>query len=128
MGYSISWELKGAVCTYAGVVTFDDFVAALTSIHSHPDYDQLKYALHDFLAVTALDQGQTDLSILVAHTLGASYSNPRIRTAIVAVLPTLVEVAHQFSKRTNQKVQVFDSVEKALEWAHQPDTSYQKQQ
>ena len=116
MGYSISWEKYGAVCVYGGAITFDELVAALTSLHRHADYDQLKFAIHDFLGVTELRPGQTDLSILVAHTLGASYSNPHIRTAIVAVLPELVKVAQQYAERTRQKVRTFSTIEEARAW------------
>ena len=52
----------------------------------------------------------------MAHTLGASYSNPHIRTAIVAVLPELVKVAQQYAERTRQKVRTFSTIEEARAW------------
>ena len=116
MSYSIAWQRHGVTCVYAGVIAFDEIISAMTSIHRHVDFDQLKYAIHDFRGVTALEPAFVDMSILVAHTIGASYSNPHISTAMVAVLPNLAEICKQYAARSHQKIRVFDNLQDGKAW------------
>ena len=116
MGHFFNWEKNGVVCSYTGALVLDDIVAAFTSMHRHADYDQLRFAVHDFQAVTSMEPGPVDLSILVAHTLGASYSNPNIKTAIVATLPALVALGKNYAARSRQHIQTFSTMDAARAW------------
>jgi len=118
MGHFFTWEKHGVLCSYTGSLALDDIVAAVTSMHRHADFDQLKFAVHDFQRVTAMESGPVDLSMLVAHTLGASYSNPHIKTAMVATLPELIELGENYASRTRQHIKTFRSLAAARTWLH----------
>ena len=119
MGYSIVWEKQGAVCVYNGIPTLDELAAALTSVHQHIDFDQFRYAIHDFSGAADLHPGATDLSTLIAQALGASYTNPRIRTAIVAVHTNILHIAHQFAAGTGLENKIVASLQAARDWLHE---------
>lgn len=116
MGYSIVWEKQGALCIYNGMTSFDEMAAALTSVHQHIDFERFRYAIHDFTGASVLETGSTDLSTLIAQALGASYTNPGLKTALVAVHPQTQELARQYARRTALDSQVFSSRELARAW------------
>jgi len=56
------------------------------------------------------------MPLLVAHTIGAGYSNPNIHTAIVVSLEQLENLCRQYAARTPQRTQVFNTLEEAYQW------------
>jgi len=116
MGHSIAWEKRGTCISYSGVVTFKDFMSAVLSIHMSPDYGTFKYAIHDMSAATALDFSQVDMSQIVAHELGARYTNPGVMAAVVTVNPDMRKTVEIFSQLTKLHVGLFDTLEQARAW------------
>jgi len=116
VSYSLSWHQSGATVNYSESVSFDDIISAFTALQRQAHYDHLKYAIHDFRAITALRKGPVEMPLLVAHTIGAGYSNPHIHTAIVVSLEQLENLCRQYAARTPQRTQVFNTLEAAYDW------------
>jgi hypothetical protein len=118
MAYTIVQEKRGALVVHADNVTFNDMMGAIMSIHSNPDYASFKYVIHDMLQAK-LDFSGVDMTVIVSHELGARYTNPHIRIAVVSVDATMVEYTNAFSKMTKATVGVFPDVESSRAWAQE---------
>lgn len=116
MGHSIAWEKYGTCIRYSGVVTFKDFMSAVLSIHMNPNYGTFKYAIHDMSAASMLDFSQVDMTQIVAHELGARYTNPGVRAAVVTGNPEMRKAVETFSSLTHLQVGLFDTLEQARAW------------
>jgi len=117
MGHSIAWEKFGTCITYSGLVTFMDFMSAVLAIHMNPNYSTFKYAIHDMSQATELDFSQVDMTQIVAHELGARYTNPGVRAGVVTSNPEMRKIVETFSKLTKLEVGIFDTLEQARVWA-----------
>ena len=116
MGHSIAWEKHGTCITYSGLVTFMDFMSAVLAIHMNPNYSSLKYAIHDMSQATELDFSQVDMTQLVAHELGARYTNPDVKACVVTHNDQMRKTVETFSKLTKLEVGLFYTLEQARAW------------
>ena len=117
MSYSIAWEKRGTCISYSGTVCFQDFMAAVLTIHRHPDYSQFKYAIHDMAHVKQLDFSDVNMTQLLAQELGARYTNPSIKACVVTESAAMCEMVRQFSSLTQLNVGALPSMEQAREWS-----------
>lgn len=117
MGHSIGWEKSGACITYSGMVTFEDFMGAVLSIHESPDYARLRFVIHDMSTAEGLDFSKVDMIQIVAQELGARFTNLNIRASVVTSNPTMTEMVTNFSNLTKLNVRVFADVLQAREWS-----------
>jgi hypothetical protein len=120
MAYTIVQEKRGALIVHADKVTFNDMMAAIFSIHTNPDYVLFKYVIHDMLQAQ-LDFSGVDMTVIVSHELGARYTNPNIRIAVVTVDATMVEYTRTFAKLTKAKIDVFPDIPSARQWTQGDD-------
>ena len=116
MAYSISWEKRGACITYLGRVTFAEFMGAVMSVHSNPDYATLQYVIHDMSAASELDFSEVDMTTIVSHELGARFTNPRVRVAVVSLDPTMGTLTHTFGNITQVPITLVESLQQARDW------------
>lgn len=119
MSYTIAWEKRGTCIAYTGTVCFQDFMAAVLSIHQHPDYSDFKYAIHDMSRVTRCDFSAVNMTQLLAQELGARYTNPDIKASVVTDNPEMTEMVHRFASLTKLNVGVHRSIEQARDWTEQ---------
>ena len=117
MSYSIAWEKRGTCITYVGIVCFQEFMAAVLTIHKHPDYSLFKYAIHDMSRVTQLDFSEVNMTQLLAQELGARYTNPDIKASVVTDSAEMSGMVREFSYLTELNVGVLQSVEQARDWS-----------
>lgn len=118
MTYSISWEPRGVYLAYQGKVSFADFLGAVLAIHADSNYASIKYVIHDMLQATELDFAGLDMTAMVAHELGARFTNPGVRPAVVSGNPDMQAVTRAFSELTGLAVGFFDTVTAARAWAN----------
>lgn len=116
MAYTIVQEKRGAVIVHADKVTFNDMMGAIISIHSNPDYATFKFVIHDMLRAK-LDFSEVDMTVIVSHELGARYTNPHVKVAVVTADPQMVEYTLAFGAMTKVEVQVFSDLENSRRWA-----------
>jgi hypothetical protein len=117
MSYTIEWEKRGACLSYGGTVCFQEFMAAVLTIHMHSDYPLFKYAIHDMAHVSQLDFSDVNMTQLLAQELGARYTNPGIKASVVTESDAMCEMVRQFSSLTKLNVGVFHSIEQARAWS-----------
>jgi len=84
MAHTMTRERQGCLASYTGTVTFDEFLHVVQIVHALDNYDTLQHVIHDLSAVTTLDLSHVSLPILMSHELGARYTNPHIRSAVVS--------------------------------------------
>lgn len=121
MGYSVCWEKYGACIVYAGTVVFQDFMGAVLDIHESSEYARLRYVIHDMSGADRIDFASVDMTMLVAHELGARYTNPNIKASIVATDRTMSGMVHVFVDLTKLDVRVYDNLEQARCWSAQTE-------
>lgn len=112
----MQWERHGAYIQYQETVTFVEFLDAVLAIHKHPNYSSTKYVIHDMLAVTTFDFDSVDMTSMVAYELGARYTNPHVRPAVVSSNPLMGEKTRTFSQMTKLNVGFFPNVSDARAW------------
>lgn len=121
MAYSISWEKRGPFITYQGRVTFEEFMGAVTSVHSHPDYAVFQHVIHDMTGTLEFDFSGVDMTTIVSHELGARFTNPRVRIAVVTLDPLMAQYTETFAKFTQVPISLMATVEQAREWVSRPN-------
>jgi MFS superfamily sulfate permease-like transporter len=117
MAHLVTWERFECNLSYSGEVTFAEFIGAVISIHADPHYSNLKHVIHDMSTVSNLDFSGIDMIEIVAHELGARYSNSKVRVAIVTTDPRAIEKITEFRALTGIEIHVFDSKTLALSYA-----------
>ena len=120
MAYTIVQEKRGALVVHADKVIFNDMMGAIMSIHSNPDYALFRYVIHDMLQAQ-LDFSAVDMTVIVSHEIGARYTNPNIKIAVVTVDDTMVTYSRNFAKITKAEVEIFSNVAAARQWVEAAD-------
>ena len=116
MSFVIEWDARGAHCRHIGEASQHTVFSALTAVHAHPDFDQFRYAIHDFLAVTRIPDGYIDMSDIIAQHLGALVTNPALCTAVVVNNPRLLELARIWREQGAGQMGIFSTLEAARLW------------
>lgn len=100
MPFELIWEPKGLVRRYFGRLNASELLLPILASHVDPRFDSVRYVIDDCMNVTEVQMTARELSNVVGeisiHDNGASCSNGRIRFAIVATHPTLLEVARAY--------------------------------
>lgn len=123
MSISLQWEPHGVVRTVAGTVHWDEFMASVVAVQNDARFDRLRYAIEDFSGIETVDLNQSDLDMVTAMTIGAAFSNPHIRIAVVATLAPVRQLAHSFSRTSPYVTRLFAQLAQAREWINAGDIS-----
>lgn len=83
MPFEIQWESRGAYKRFHGFITMDDLIQAAQRIEGDPRFDDMRYVINDFLAIAGHAVTDTQVRMLAAMDVGAAYTNPNIRIAVV---------------------------------------------
>ena len=120
MAYEIKWLDRGAHRRFWGHVTAAEFLQAITDVQKHPDYDDFKFTVSNFLDVGSYDISRTDVMTFVAHGLGARCFNSDIVVAIVATAePTLNLVKSLYEPLSKYQIGYWPNDGEANEWVFQ---------
>ncbi len=117
MAYSIVWEKRGACVSYLGRVSFAEFMGAVLEIHAHSNYASTRYVIHDMLGASELDFTGLDMTAMVAHELGARFTNPGVRAAVVSSNADMEQATRAFSALTQLDVGFFGTLQAARTWS-----------
>ncbi|BCO27789.1 hypothetical protein MIZ03_2680 [Rhodoferax lithotrophicus] len=116
MSYSVSWISHGCNVTYSDRVTFEEFMGSILAIHAHENYDVISYVIHDMTNVAELDFSEVDMTRIVAHELGARFTNPHVRPAVVSTNTTMGSMTRAFNEITKLEIGFFPTVREANDW------------
>ena len=116
--YKFEWEPQGAYWKYYGDVSGREIIEASKIIYGDPRFDDLKYKLVDFLAVTSIQMDKDEVVEIAAQHKAAAISNPHIKTAIVTK-ESNSELAISFAsflKDSSWEVKIFQNLDQARNW------------
>ena len=116
MTYAITRQQHGATVRYSGLVSVGEFMEVVLSIHADPGYASLRYVIHDMLEVEELDFSNLDMTAMAAQELGARYTNPGVRPAVVSKDPRMAEATRSFSALAQLEVGIFTELAQAQRW------------
>jgi hypothetical protein len=118
MSYEIIWARRGVIKRYFGHVTTDDLVQSVVDVEKDARFDSLRYCINDFLGITGISSSPQDIEDISALDKGASFSNPRIRIAVVTTSPEVVALATEYanSALNSYPTKIFSSLDDANAW------------
>ncbi len=118
MPYRLTWEPSGIYRQYYGDVTIAERRASFESICGDRRYDELRYAITDYLAVGAYEVTAEATAEIAALHIGPLITNPRLVIAAVAVRPDIVAAIQDFVRHrfTATPYRIFPSLDEARRW------------
>lgn len=84
MPYTIQWEPHGACKTFSGHLSEQEFVQSSSDISADERFDELRYVISDYTAVSSHGVTSHGMDLVAAIRLGAWITNPHIRSVVVA--------------------------------------------
>lgn len=120
MPYSTSFEPKGAVTCFKGIVTYDEIYASNLALWNSPHWRDMEYQIADLLDVTQLEVGTTEPIEVAFLDNASSRTNNHMRVAIVATDPKIIAHCHHYIALLDApgwKAEIFSEFEVALIWA-----------
>jgi hypothetical protein len=119
MAYELVWEPDGVIKQFSGNVPAWEFVRAVENVQSDSRFDDARYVINDFLAVTTHELSLEALTEAAVLQYGAYASNPNCRIVFVtddAALATLVRSVPEVSGITSYQTEVCPTVAAARDW------------
>jgi hypothetical protein len=124
MSYSVSLQGHGIYVRYQDTISFPEFMEAVLTIHANPNYANIKFVVHDMTQACGYDFSGVDMTSMVAHELGARYTNPNVRPVVVSGNATMGELTMAFSALTRLDVGFFSNLPQAMAWIEAPASSH----
>ena len=122
MPFTITWEKRGAVTSYYGIVDFHEVFEADRHFNSDPRSDNARYQIIDFTQATPGVVDEDEIKYIAAMDYGASLSIHRLNLALVAIDPYIRKLCNQYinkcmKKNMTWKFMLFEDMESARIWA-----------
>jgi len=124
MPYELTWERSGVYRQYYGDMTVFERRASFDAICSDPRFDDLRYAITDYLAVNAYEIRKDATMEIAALHIGALRTNPRLVIAAVADRPDIAADIQDFVKLqfTAAPYRLFSTLDEARRWIDRVDS------
>ena len=119
MAYQITREKYGTTTKYAGFLTREAFFQSVFDKLNDPNFDRTRYAVMDFLDVTGHGVTLEDVEVIGAYGLGAEFTNPNIKIAIVTTDQGIRNLVTGFTMLTHYPLDFFTAVADARIWIGQ---------
>lgn len=119
MPCEIAWEHRGVHKRLSGHLSASEFQRSVEAIQADPRFDEIRFVINDFSAVTGHELDEQRLLELAAIQYGAQASNPQVRVVYVGADPQLarwIRSALIDSQRSLYRVALFDTLPQAREW------------
>lgn len=122
MSIGLHWEARGVLRVCSGDIGFEEYMQSTAELHNDPRFDGLRYFIDDFTQVESLHMSSNDVEMVIASMIGAAYSNPHIRMAMVARSEPLRQMLAQLLRMSPYVNRVFDTQAEAREWIGSGET------
>ena len=121
MACEIVWEHRGVHKRLSGHVSAREFERSVETVQADPRFDEIRYVINDFSAVTGHGLDEQHLLELAAIQYGAQASNPQVRAVYVGlggdpVLTQLLQSILIGSQRSVYRVALFETLPQARDW------------
>jgi len=127
MAYQINWQERGVLFNYRGHTSDFEIAAATRIAQADARFDQLVYAIHDFLPCESFTYSVPKIEEIAAVASAAALSlrAPRLAIAIVTDRPQVRAAVDVYveSGLTPHDLRVFPSIGEARGWlssVHRP--------
>lgn len=118
MPYNIVWEAHGVIKQFSGLVNGEELLRAGTDTEADPRFDSYRYVINDFLDCTGFSIASPVVEEIAAIDWAASRANSRIRVAVVATAPEIIEASRQYaaSPLNVYPTRIFPTMAEARAW------------
>lgn len=119
MPYKNMWESKGLLTKCDGILSCDDIVSFINEMCGYSDYDTIKYRIIDLSSVSETTINLDNLAMIIAHDIGASKINSRLKLALVVNNEDMQALASLYKHRAAVlpwKVEIFTLMNDARQW------------
>jgi hypothetical protein len=84
-------------------------------------FDDLRFVINDFLCITGVSSSLRDVEEVAAIDSIAAITNPRIKVAVVATSPMVIEMAESYidSPLNQYPTKIFQTLADARQWIAQ---------
>lgn len=125
MSYAIEWKHKGIVTAWSGSTGSGEVIRFLKEIQADSRFDDLLFSIHDYRNCDEIRFDPSSMEEVAALDRAGSASNPRIRVAIVADRPKVLEMvsAYVTAELSPYMLRVFHDMPEALTWLGIADTA-----
>ena len=118
MPSAITWEPKGLYARFVGECSIGDVLRVFDELGGDPRLDTARYAIFDYLGVTAHDVTESDIEHAAALDIGMSFTNPWLLLASVTTDARIRELWQHYIS-VNVKIErhgIFATVAEARAW------------
>jgi hypothetical protein len=122
MGLEIHWRRHSLYKRFVGHVTAQELIRSVELTHNDPRYDELSYSVNDFSDAELGLLNDEQFLAVAAATIGAGYSNHKLRIVLILSDPRALRLAGQFATLSPFETRVFPTRALANAWlpeAHQ---------
>ena len=116
MPFENIWGHRSVYKRFFGQLTVAEFMRSVDLVQGDPRFDDLAYTLNDFTHATLPPLTEADVKTFAAFGLGASYTNPKIKIAVVTQHDTTRAMALRYAAASRFELQVFTTLAQALTW------------
>ena len=78
MPYTLEWSDDGVVFNYFGEMAGDELIRSNMEVYEHPNFDQMRYQIVDFLKVRNFDCTTADIRKIANMDAVAAQRNPQV--------------------------------------------------
>lgn len=120
MSYENIWEKDGVYRKYSNCITGKEILQAVQDVHGSAQFDSICYVINDLLDVTEHDISHKEIKTIVAINRAAALTNPNIKVAVVATIPTIQDMVSLYCELMNNtpfSCEEFTKLEDARKWA-----------
>lgn len=118
MAFDLKWESDGVYAKFYGDLSTDDLIRFNSQVVGDSRFDYIRYEICDFLDVEKILGGQKETREIATVNKIASSWNNGLHIMVVtnsAYLQSQTKLYENFVKDTEWKIDIYDSLEKALE-------------
>lgn len=119
MAYELVWEPDGVIKKFSGVVSAREFIEAVENVQGDFRFDDARYVINDFLAVTKHELSEDALTEVAVLQYGAFASNPNCRIVFVTTeeaLATRIRNTPVVAGLVSYQTEVCPTVSAARDW------------
>lgn len=118
MPYKTIWENNGAFTKWWGHSTSAELVEFLQRGQATPDFERIRYSIHDFSECESFSHDKCELEFVAALDGAGERTNPRIKIAVVAMRSDVIEMIHVYEQTmlSPYPLRIFSSVADARAW------------
>jgi hypothetical protein len=116
MPFEHTWGHRSLYKRFFGQTTVQEFLQSVELTQGDARFDDLMYAINDFTEATLPRLSPENVTLFAAKGIGAAYSNPKIKIAVITADLHAQEMALKYATIAPFKLVLFNNREKLDQW------------